>query len=302
MFLRICCLFLLFCHVACAAPLPVKEIAPGIYVHQGVHEEMSEGYHGDICNIGFIIGKRSIAVIDTGGSLQVGQQLREAIRKVSNLPISHVINTHVHPDHIFGNAAFVADHPEFIGHTKLGDAMELRKEVYLRNNRELLGDSFTGSEIIKPSLAVKDQLEINLGDRVLQLKAWPTAHTNTDLTVFDPSTATLWTGDLLFIERTPAMDGDTRNWLAILPGLKAIPAQRAIPGHGPVTNQWQQAIDQQQHYFEVLLSDIRAAIKKGESMESTMNHAAESEKNHWVLFGSVNRRNINLLYPQLEWE
>lgn len=302
MLLRICFLFVVLCQIAHANPLPVKEVAPGIYVHQGVHEEMSEGYHGDICNIGFIIGKRSIAVIDTGGSLHIGQQLREAIRKVSNLPISHVINTHIHPDHIFGNAAFVADHPEFVGHFKLADAMELRKDVYLKNNRELLGDNFTGSEIIKPTLPVKDQLEIDLGDRVLQLKAWPTAHTNTDLTVFDQATATLWTGDLLFIERTPAMDGDTRNWLTMLPVLKAVAAKRAIPGHGPVVEQWQQALDQQQHYFEVLLSDIRAAIKKGESMESTMNHAADSEKSRWVLFSSVNRRNINLLYPQLEWE
>lgn len=293
---------LLFCKIAYAAPLPVTEVAPGVYVHQGVHEDLNEGYHGDICNIGFVVGKRSVAVIDSGGNLHIGQQLREAIRKVTDLPITHVINTHVHPDHIFGNAAFLQDHPTFIGHAKLADAMELRKEAYLRNNREMLGAAFDGSEIIKPTQGVSNTLEIDIGERLLQLKAWPTAHTNTDLTVFDTTTATLWTGDLLFIGRTPAMDGDTRNWLSLLPTLKSIAAQRAIPGHGTVTAQWQQAIDNQQHYFNVLLADIRAAIKKGESMESTMNHAAESEKDRWVLFSTVNRRNINLLYPQLEWE
>lgn len=300
--LRIWIVLLSFCAFAHADPLPVQQVAPGVYVHQGVHEELSEGYHGDICNIGFVIGKRSIAVIDSGGSLRIGQQLREAIRKVSNLPISHVINTHVHPDHIFGNAAFVQDHPEFIGHAKLADAMELRKETYLRNNREVLGDAFAGSEMIKPTQAVADRLELDLGDRTLQLKAWPGAHTNTDLTILDTTSATLWTGDLLFVERTPAMDGDTRGWLSLLPALKAIPARRAIPGHGAVSTDWHLAVNRQQDYFEVLLNNIRSAIKKGESMENTMNHAAASEKNHWVLFDTVNRRNINLLYPQLEWE
>lgn len=299
--IRFLALLLFSCGLQAAA-LPVTEVAPGIYVHQGIHEDLNEGYHGDICNIGFIIGKSSVAVIDSGGTLAIGQQLREAVRQVTDLPISHVINTHVHPDHIFGNAAFQQDHPVFIGHAKLGDAMELRKESYLRNNQAVLGEAFRGSVIVKPTQAVSDMLDIDLGGRTISLKAWPVAHTNTDLTIFDATTATLWTGDLLFIERTPAMDGDTRNWLGIIPQISAIPAKLAIPGHGTATDQWRQALARQQHYFEVLLGDIRAAIKRGESMESAMDHAADSEKSRWALFSLVNRRNVNLLYPQLEWE
>lgn len=293
---------LLLCADIQAAALPIQEIAPGIYVHHGVHEDLAEGYHGDICNIGFIVGKNTVAVIDSGGSFKIGQQLREAIRSVTPLSISHVINTHVHPDHIFGNAAFKPDNPVFIGHARLADAMELRKETYMRNNTQSLGAAFDGSEIVKPTQSVADAMEIDLGGRVLKLKAWPTAHTNTDLTVLDSATATLWTGDLLFVERTPAMDGDTRNWLKLLPQLKALGAKQMVPGHGPVTTAWQQALDRQQHYFETLLADIRMAIKQGESMETTMEHAAATEQEHWVLFPIVNRRNVNLLYPQLEWE
>jgi quinoprotein relay system zinc metallohydrolase 2 len=294
------CLF--FCSSALADPLSVTEVATGVFVHQGVHEDLAEGYHGDIANIGFVVGKDAVAVIDSGGTLQVGERLREAIRVVTQLPIRYVINTHVHPDHIFGNAAFRQDNPQYVGHFKLGDAMELRRDSYLRNNAAVLGEAFAGSEIVKPTLPVKDALEIDLGQRVLQLKAWPAAHTNTDLTVFDKTSLTLWTGDLLFIERTPSMDGDTRNWLKLIPELKSIPAKIAIPGHGRFTNEWQAAFDREQHYFEVILSDIRASIKKGETMESTMDDAASSEKDSWVLFSTVNRRNVNLLYPQLEWE
>lgn len=285
-----------------ADPLPVKEIGDGIYVHEGVHEDLSEGYHGDICNVSFVVGSKGVAVIDTGGSYHTGERLREAVRKVTSLPILYVINTHVHPDHIFGNAAFLQDKPQFVGHAGLGDAMELRKESYLRSNKQWLGDAFEGSKIVKPTMEVKDQLQLDLGGRMLLLKAYPDAHTHTDLTVFDSKTSTLWTGDLLFIKRTPSLDGDLKGWIAVIDQLKTVPAKQVVPGHGPVTTDWKAALEDEQRYLTVLLNDIRASIKKGEVMEDAMNTAAASEKDKWVLFDSVNRRNVNLAYPALEWE
>ena len=65
----------------------IESLGDGIYVHHGAHLDIDEGYQGDICNISFVVGSKGVAVIDTGGSLKVGQQLREAIRKVSSLPV-----------------------------------------------------------------------------------------------------------------------------------------------------------------------------------------------------------------------
>ena len=285
-----------------AEPLAMQEIGAGMYVHQGAHEDLSEGYKGDICNVGFVVGSKGVAVIDTGGSLKVGKGLHEAIRKVTALPILYVINTHVHPDHIFGNAAFAQDKAAFVGHTKLANAIELRKETYLRINNNWLGAEFAGSEIIKPSVSVKDSLELDLGERKLLLTAYPTAHTNTDITVLDGKTATLWTGDLLFVERTPSIDGDLKGWLAVIEQLKTTPVQQMVPGHGPIAKDWKTALDNEQRYLSTLLNDMRASIKKGEVMEKAMDTAAASEKDGWVLFDIVNRRNVNTVYPSLEWE
>jgi glyoxylase-like metal-dependent hydrolase (beta-lactamase superfamily II) len=84
----------------------IEDVGDGIYVHHGVHQDIDEGYHGDICNASFVVGSKGVAVIDTGGSIKIGNQLRDAIKKVTDKPILYVINTHVHPDHIYGNAAF----------------------------------------------------------------------------------------------------------------------------------------------------------------------------------------------------
>ncbi|PUA20290.1 quinoprotein relay system zinc metallohydrolase 2 [Glaciimonas sp. PCH181] len=287
-----------------AEPLPVIQVANGVYVHQGVHEDFNENYHGDIANIGFVIGTDAVAVIDTGGSYKIGSSLKEAIRLISKLPIRYVINTHVHPDHIFGNAAFTNEHPTFIGHEKLPETMALRQDAYLRNLKSELGLAAENSAVIAPTITVSigKNLEIDLGKRVLQLKAWPTAHTNTDLTVVDVSTKTLWTGDLLFVERAPSIDGDIKGWLSAIAGLKNMPADLAIPGHGPVTKNKNTALDNERRYLDLLLRDVRASIKNGEDMTKAMGTAAQDEKSHWVLFDAVNRRNVNLIYPVLEWE
>lgn len=287
---------------ASASPLPVKEVAPGIYVHQGAHEDFDEGYHGDIANIGFIVGKQAVAVIDTGGYIKVGAALREAIRAVTDLPIRYVINTHVHPDHIFGNAAFSVDKPTYVGHYKLPAAMQQRAEGYLRGLQNQLGKEAEGSTILPPTLLVEDAATLDLGGRKLELKAWPTAHTNNDLSVRDTATDTLWLSDLLFIERTPSIDGDIKGWLKVIEELRKADAKLVIPGHGQVTPDKNAALDNQRRYLQTLLDDVRASIKKGVSMTDTMNTATQSENKSWVLFDVVNRRNVNIIYPQLEWE
>jgi len=280
----------------------VEKVADGVYVHHGKHLDIDTGYQGDICNISFVVGSKGVAVIDTGGSLKVGKQLREAIRKVTALPVLYVINTHVHPDHIYGNAAFLADKPVFVGHDKLANIMELRREQYAKLNERLLHEDAKGSELVKPTLAVKDKLTLDLGGRKLELSAHPVAHTNTDVSLIDDKSSTLFTGDLLFIERTPVVESDIKGLIAEIEKLKASQAKLVVPGHGSVAKDWVGALNDAQRYLNLLLEDVRASIKKNEGMEKAMETAAASEKDKWQLFEIANRRNVNTIYPGLEWE
>jgi quinoprotein relay system zinc metallohydrolase 2 len=280
----------------------LEDIGDGIYVHYGEHLDIDTGYQGDICNLSVVVGSKGVAVIDTGGSLKVGQQLRAAISEVTKLPILYVINTHVHPDHIFGNAAFIADKPTFVGHEKLGEAMQLRTEAYATLNERYLGEDAKGSDIVIPTMTVKTSLELDLGDRVLTLTAYPVAHTNTDITVIDSKSKTLFAGDLLFIERTPVVEGDIKGLMTTLGKLKTEDVKQVVPGHGPHSKDWKQAIDNELHYLNVLITDIRTAIENDVGLEKTMDTAAASEKDKWILFNVANRRNVITIYPALEWE
>ena len=280
----------------------IENVGNGIYVHHGKHLDIDNGYQGDICNISFVVSSLGVAVIDTGGSFKVGNQLRDAIKQVTPLPILYVINTHVHPDHIFGNAAFKQDKPAFVGHAKLADAMQLRQEAYDKLNIRYLGADAKGSEIVKPTVLVKEPMDLDLGDRTLTVTPYPNAHTNTDISVIDSKTSTLFTGDLLFIERTPVIEGDIKGLIAAIETLKTYPVKQVVPGHGPVTAGWLGALNNEQRYLNAVLTDIRATIKSGGDMGKAMDTAAASEKDKWLLFDIANRRNVNTLFPALEWE
>jgi quinoprotein relay system zinc metallohydrolase 2 len=287
---------------ASAAPF-VEEIAPGVFVHQGQHALFSPANGGDTANCGFVVGEEAVAVIDTGGSAKVGAALREAIRAVTPLPIRYVINTHMHPDHVFGNAAFKDDGPEFVGHAKLARALAARSERYLAVNKELLGvTAFAGIAIIPPTRPVEDRLSLDLGGRTLEVEAQKTAHTDNDLVVRDSATQTLFLGDLLFSGHVPVIDGSIRGWLAFIDRTAAMPAAHVVPGHGPPSMPWPAAIEPQKRYLERLAADVRALIKAGKTLSDATATAGRSEKDAWELFDEYHARNATTAFAELEWE
>lgn len=284
-------------------PLDVTEIAPGIFVHQGAYAVFAPSNRGDVANLSFVIGHDSVAVIDTGGSAAVGQALRVAIRVVTDKPIRYVINTHMHPDHVFGNAAFVGDRPEFIGHYKLERALAVRAERFLAINAQLLGpEAFAGTRLVMPTRAVRDRLSIDLGERELILEAQPTAHTDNDLTVHDTATGTLFLGDLLFLRHIPALDGSIRGWMTLIDRLEQVAAKRVVPGHGPPAAAWPEAMQPQKQYLQRISADVRRMIKEGRSIAEAAATVGLSEKDAWLLFDEFNARNVTAAFAELEWE
>jgi len=284
-------------------PLPVQEVAPGVFVHQGEIALMSEQNLGDIANIGFIIGGKGVAVVDTGGSVPVGEGLLAAIRARTDKPILYVINTHEHPDHVFGNAAFEGLGATFVGHKNLPRALAMRGQFYLKAFRRIIGDKLVDQvKIIPPTLTVADRMTLDLGARTLELQAWPPAHTDCDLTVLDTKTGTLFAGDLVFVKHLPIIDGSIKGWLVDLPALARVPAARVIPGHGPIDLPWPQALDSERAYFERLAKDLKISIANGEPIETAEKWVGQSQRDDWKLFDDYNKRNVTAAYSEYEWD
>lgn len=283
--------------------LAVREVAPGVFVHQGRYEMQSPENRGDMANASFVVGNDAVAVIDTLGSAVAGRDLKSAIRAVTDKPILYVVNTHMHPDHVFGNAAFKEDNPTFVGHYKLPRGLATRADRYLAINKQMLGGAaFEGVEIILPTLTVEKSMTLDLGGRALVLEAQPTAHTDNDLILTDTATNTLFLGDLLFSVHVPTLDGSIRGWLALLDELGRRQAARVIPGHGPHAMELPEALKPEQRYLAAIAEDVRRLIKEGKTLEDATRIAGFSERDAWELFDRYHVRNVSAAFAELEWE
>ena len=227
-----------------------SEIAPGIFVHQGRYEVQSPDNRGDMANASFVVGNECVAVIDTLGSAVAGRELLAAIRAATNKPIRYVINTHMHPDHVFGNAAFRAGGPHLRRPLQAcARPCHARRSLPRHQQGDAWAQAFEGIEIILPTLKVEDKTSLDLGGRTLILEPQRTAHTDNDLTITDPATNTLFLGDLLFSVHVPTLDGSIKGWLALIEELKTSDAARVVPGHGPQAMELPEAFDPEEQYL-----------------------------------------------------
>jgi quinoprotein relay system zinc metallohydrolase 2 len=298
--------WLLACPLACAAAVRdgfnLSEPAPGVFVHIGRPLPLDAPGHDDIANLGFIVGKTCVAVIDTGGSAGIGRELRASVAAHTSLPICYVINTHVHVDHVLGNAAFKDDKPHFVGHRVLADAIARNRDFFVKEYAGDLDSPPDGAQVIGPDVLVEHDLTLDLGGRRLDLHAWPKAHTDCDLTVYDARTGTLWTGDLLFRGRLPALDGSLKGWLAALDDLARMKVRLAVPGHGPVTGDLAAAIIPERRYLRALQQGVRDELSQAEPPEDAIQHVAAAEKSHWLLWDAVHPGNVARAYQEIAWE
>ncbi|MFK7859911.1 MAG: quinoprotein relay system zinc metallohydrolase 2 [Granulosicoccus sp.] len=289
--------------VLAAEDIQLSEVVSGIYVYQGVHEQMSPANLGAIGNSGFIIGERAVAVIDPGGSPEFGRLLNAAVRKVTDLPIEYLVLTHFHPDHVAGSSAF-PDVVQVIAHENYAQAMTQRAQFFVERFAELLPGSV--QEIFRlPTTKVLagQSIDIDLGGRVLSIEAHPLAHTDNDITVHDRRSNTLWASDLIFSERTPSLDGSLKGWLEVLNSLDSRNYDLTVPGHGE-PDFWPGLLEPQKEYLQLLLEDVRKMLDKGTPLSEVLaiHDASHSSKSGWALYAAQHGSNLAKAYSELEWE
>jgi glyoxylase-like metal-dependent hydrolase (beta-lactamase superfamily II) len=178
----------------------------------------------------------------------------------------------------------------------------MRGQFYIDAFRRIMGEDLIDEvRILPPTILVDGTLKLDLGQRNLTLRAWPTAHSDSDLTVLDEQTGTLFGGDLVFLDHVPVVDGSLRGWLAAIDELSTISARRVVPGHGSVSN-WPDALVDQRRYLEKLAADVRALVADGKPITAAADTAAASERSRWKLFDDYNARNATAAFSEIEWE
>jgi quinoprotein relay system zinc metallohydrolase 2 len=281
-------------------PAALTEIAPGVLVHKARHAETAPDNGGDIANVGVVIGRDAVAVIDAGGSRAAGEAVLAAVRRATGLPVRWLVLTHMHPDHVLGAAPFVEAGARVIGHARLPAALAARAGTYAAAHARALGVPPPAMPPVHET--VEGARDIDLGARTLRLEAHPTAHTDNDLTVRDLATDTWFLGDLAFLGHTPSLDGSIRGWIATLDAAMARPAARVVLGHGPAAAPWPGAGAPTRRYLQQIVDETRAAIRAGTPMLAATGSVGAGLARDWLLFDAFNPRNVAAAFQELEWE
>ena len=295
-------------HQAGAASVRFEPIADGVYLHQGRQQAWLEGAAQDVANIGMVLGERCAALIDSGGSPAVGRQVRAALAKLTPLPLCYVIVTHAHPDHALGAGELLqappgASRPQLVAHGRYAAALGARAGHWAHALQRDAGAGLQPQDHPAPDITVTQTLRLDLGGRSLLLQAWPTAHTDSDLTVLDERTRTLFLGDLAFSGHLPVLDGSLKGWLAVLARLRELPAPSlSVPGHGAPLQDLASLLAPQQAYLESVQQQVRSALRERRSLAQTIETTATGAGAGWLLVEHFHKRNLTAAYAELEWE
>lgn len=214
----------------------LTRVADGVYSYVDVKHAPPQNSFG--ANAGIVIGKEGIVVIDTLISAKEAKKFIKDIRAVSDKPIKYVVNTHMHLDHTFGNCEFAK-----LGATSISSAdgkreMKSYAEPALKKASAygLSEKDLEGTEICYPSLTFEKKMEIDLGDRTVELVHPGRSHTEGSIIVFVPDQKVLFAGDILFTNYHPNLIyADIDGWVRALDFILAMDAATIVPGHGPVS-------------------------------------------------------------------
>ena len=272
------------------------QIKEGVWFYNPTNEQPNKKNQGLIANLGVIIGKDKILVVDSGSSRENAKKFISEIRKISQKPIDTLVITHRHFDHSFGinpfidlNCRIIFDEKEFSYFSKEGPKIKkmLTKAIGLEEN------SIDFKKIKKEDIFfLKNQIIIDLGEREVLIKNIGEAHTSGDIIVFDYKTKTYFGGDFVFRGRAAAFtDANIKKWKQKIFTQLDKSWEFLVPGHGSLmfntselkdTTSWLKFIDKK----------IIDAIQQGDMISEILNHPIPKDIEHLSLIKETMRQGL----------
>ena len=282
-----------------------QHLGQGIYMVQGVTALGTVANRNFISNAGFVITPHGVVVIDALGSPTLAQALVDEIRQITPLPITHVLVTHFHADHIYGLQVFKALGAHIVAHEAGKQYLhsDTAKARLAASRQELSPWVDAQTELVFADDWLTQDRTLTVGGVVFELMHLGPAHTLEDTVVYLPQQQVLFAGDVMFRQRIPFVgQADSQHWQQALTRLSGLSAVWVVPGHGPASKDFKQDLLLTQDYLQFLRRNMLRAVEEGLSFEEAYQAADWSRFKHLPLFGAANRMNAFNIFLQLEQE
>ena len=296
------------CSMAQPAPvLPPQaiQVAPSAWYVEGVSALGSPQNRNFISNAGFVATEAGVVAIDALGSPQLAREFMQEIRRVTGKPVTHVIVTHYHADHIYGLQEFQRAGARIIAHR--GGLQYLNSELarsrLIASRTDLAPWVDAQTHLVPADEWIDGPRDMVVGNVRFMLMPVGPAHTPEDLAVFVPSEKVLFAGDLVFRGRVPFV-GQARSgeWIQALTHLLALDAETVVPGHGPMTRSARADLEFTRDYLAYLRETMGRAARDMEPFDEAYARTDWSRFEHLPLFRAANRMNAYNTYLLMEHE
>lgn len=290
---------------ATAVTMQSVQISTRAWFVQGQVALGSTANQNFISNAGFVVTDDSVVVIDALGSPPLAEQLLREIRRITPKPVSHVLVTHYHADHVYGLQAFKAAGAMIVAHRGGQDYLgsetaRLRLEASRQDLFPWIDES---TRLVPADRWIDSDTELTIGGVEFRLHVVGPSHTPEDIVIYLPRERLLYAGDLVFQGRIPFVgQADSRRWVAALNILLDFDARVVVPGHGPPSTAPADDIRQTRDYLLHLRRTMGEAARNLEPFEDAYRKADWSRFEKLPLFGPANRINAFNTYLLMEQE
>ncbi|MEE9446660.1 MAG: MBL fold metallo-hydrolase [Arenicellales bacterium] len=289
-------------YVPSSVEMHLEQVSEHVYYVKG-EAGVATDNEGFISNATAIITADSVVVVDALGTPSLAAMLIDKIKTLTNKPITHVIVTHYHADHIYGLQAFKALGAKIIAPAGYQDYLDAPISAERLEERQFTLDPWVNEDtyLVKPDEVIAADTQFTIGDIEIELNYLGRAHSDGDLSVLVKPDQVLISGDLIFEGRVPFTgSADTAQWLSLLDTLDNTDLKAIVPGHGPVGDQPNEAIKLTQRYLSKLREVMATAVEDFVDFDEAFTAADWSDFSDLPAFEAAHRGNAYGVFLSIE--
>lgn len=220
-----------------AVILNAQPVAPGIWAIEGPAEQRDAQNLGNNATFGLIETTEGAVLVDPGGTWAGAAMLHDAVRDLTDQPVTHVINTGGQDHRWLGNSYWQAQGATVIASADAVADQQARASMQLNMLSQLVGEGLSGTESAYANVTFETDHVLDLGGRRIEIRHVGTAHTPGDSFVWLPDAQVVFTGDIVYVGRVLGVMefSDSATWLEAFSAIEMLEPVHLIPGHGPAT-------------------------------------------------------------------
>jgi glyoxylase-like metal-dependent hydrolase (beta-lactamase superfamily II) len=285
-----------------AAGLDIQPVTDGVWALVGEKDQRSPENLANNATFGVVVTEEGVLLVDPGGSWKGAAAIHDAIRRITDAPVRYIVNTGGQDHRWLGNGYWQAQGATVIAARAAVEDQRARAEDQLAALRQFLDDGIEGTEPVFADIAFEDEHILEFGGLRFEIVHPGPAHTPGDAYVWLEERDTVFTGDIVYVERILGVgpQSSIADWPRAFEAVAALDPAHVVPGHGHATTLAEARTDTYDY-----LTNLRARIAEHLEAGGDIIGSVEVDQSafaHLEQFDSLARRNAQTAFEQMEWE